>query len=261
MFSAREGDAGSSFFGSGFACDDLNTPFIEIGSVRRDLADVEKQIYPKPMEGKLEGTVLLTPGCFADVMMTALSTFADGYSVMEGSSLWKDKLGQLVADERLNVSLAPNDSRFVTGAHWTSDGYVTSDFDIIENGVLKSFLVDKYLANKIGLERSPNLSLRQLVIRPGDKSVEDIISGIENGLVVSRVSGGNPASSGDFSMVAKNSFLIKNGKLGEAVSEVMINGNLADMLNKLRAISKETVCDGYASLPWMAFDGVTIAGK
>ena len=205
--------------------------------------------------------MLLTPGCLADVMMTALSTFADGYSVMEGSSLWKDKLGQLVADERLNVSLAPNDSRFVTGAHWTSDGYVTSDFDMIENGVLKSFLVDKYLANKIGLERSPNLSLRQLVIRPGDKSVEDIISGIENGLVVSRVSGGNPASSGDFSMVAKNSFRIKNGKLGEAVSEVMINGNLSDMLKDLRAISKETVCDGYADLPWIAFDGVTIVGK
>ena len=100
-----------------------------------------------------------------------------------------------------------------------------------------------------------------MVIPAGDKSISEIISGIDKGLVVSRISGGNPASSGDFSMVAKNSFIIENGKVGESVSEVMINGNLAGLLNNIRAISREKEPDGGTSLPWIAFDGVTISGK
>ena len=76
-----------------------------------------------------------------------------------------------------------------------------------------------------------------------------------------RFSGGQPSSNGDFSGVAKNSFLIENGKIGPALSETMIAGNLADMLNHLRAVSREQVADGMSVLPYMAFDGITISGK
>lgn len=261
MFSAHEGDKGSSFLSSDFTTADLDRPFIEMGSIRRDLGDVEKQIYTKPVEGKFDGTVLFTPGCLMEVIYYALAAFTDGSAILDGTSLWKDKLGQPVADERLTVSLAPNSDVSVTGAHWTADGYLTDDFSIIENGVLKSFLLNKYFANKTGFERSPNTSIRNMVVAPGDTPLADIVSGIGRGLVVSRVSGGSPSASGDFSMVAKNSFLVEDGKLGEAVSEVMINGNLADILNNIRAISLETERDGYFSLPWIAFDGITIAGK
>lgn len=261
MFSAHEGEKSSSFFSSGFATDRLDIPFIRQGSVKRDLGDVEKQIYTKPVEGKFEGTILVTPGCLMDVLYYALGTFADGSTIFDGTSIWKDKLGEKVADESLTVSLAPGHEDVITGAHWTGDGYLAEDFDIISEGKLNGFLMNKYFANKTGFERSPNISMRNLVVAAGDKKLEDIIAGIDRGLLVSRISGGNPASSGDFSMVAKNSFIIENGKVGEAVSEVMINGNLADLLNNIRSISCEKELDGYTSLPWMAFDGVTIAGK
>ena len=61
--------------------------------------------------------------------------------------------------------------------------------------------------------------------------------------------------------MAKNSFLIENGKIGPALSETMIAGNMADMLNRLRDISSEQVADGMMALPYMAFDGITISGK
>lgn len=261
MFSAHEGDKGSSFFGSDFTTAGLDKPFIEMGSIRRDLSDVEKQIHTKPVEGKFEGTVLLTPGCLMEVIYYALATFTDGSVIYDGTSVWKDKLGQSVADQRLTVSLAPNSDVSVTGSHWTGDGYLSADFNIIEKGRLNSFLLNKYFANKTGFEPTPNTSIRNMIVAPGDKSLEEIIAGIDHGLVVSRISGGSPAASGDFSMVAKNSFLVENGRLGDAVSEVMINGNLADILNNIRDISSETEQDGYSSLPWIAFDGITIAGK
>ena len=75
-----------------------------------------------------------------------------------------------------------------------------------------------------------------------------------------RLSGGMPAANGDFSAVAKNSFLIENGEIKYPLRELMINGNLADMMNSIKAISKETR-GGYSSkVPFMAFEPMLISG-
>ena len=58
-----------------------------------------------------------------------------------------------------------------------------------------------------------------------------------------------------------NSFYIENGKIAYPLSEVMISGNLAQLLVNLTDISSETVEDGGSSMPYMAFGGVTISGK
>ena len=100
-----------------------------------------------------------------------------------------------------------------------------------------------------------------MVMRPGDRSLEEIIASIEKGILVGRFSGGQPSTNGDFSGVAKNSFLIENGKITHAVSETMISGNLADMLQNVVAISRERVADGSSVLPYAAFDGITVSGK
>ncbi len=261
MFSAHENGKGSSFFGCGFQTDDLSNPFIEQASLRRDLADVEKQIYPVPVNGKFEGTILVPPGCLGNILFYALSGFAEGSAVSAGTSIWKDKLGEKVADEAFTVSLAPCSEYVVAGERWTSDGYICEDFDVIKEGKLCSFIMNKYFSNKSGFARSKNYSLGNMIVPSGDKALADIISDIDKGLLVGRISGGKPSSSGDFSMVAKNSFIIENGQIGDAVSEVMINGNLSAILNSIRGISIEKETDGGTSLPWMAFDGVTISGK
>ncbi len=76
-----------------------------------------------------------------------------------------------------------------------------------------------------------------------------------------RFSGGRPGANGEFSGVAKNGFLIENGRLTKPLTETMISGNLADMLQNLRAVSREVMEDGAMSVPYMAFDGVTVSGK
>lgn len=62
MFSAHEGDAATSFFGSDIYTDRLDRPFIELGSLEKDLADTEAQLSTVPVEGKFQGVILLTPG-------------------------------------------------------------------------------------------------------------------------------------------------------------------------------------------------------
>lgn len=95
----------------------------------------------------------------------------------------------------------------------------------------------------------------------GDTPYADMIKNVKRGIIVGRFSGGQPGSNGEFSGVAKNSFLVEDGEIKGAVTETMINGNLADMLKNIISISKETVEDGTSVLPYIAVDGIVIAGK
>ena len=165
-----------------------------------------------------------------------------------------------MADERITVSLSPLDERIVCGNRITSEGFKAENFDIIQNGKLNAFVLGLYAANKLKLPRGKNDSFN-LIVAPGDRTVDEIIASVDKGILVGRFSGGQPSSNGDFSGVAKNSFLIEKGKIGPALSETMVSGNMADMLRRLRAVSKEQVADGMSALPYMAFDGITISGK
>ncbi|MBR6676244.1 MAG: TldD/PmbA family protein [Clostridia bacterium] len=260
MFSAHEGEQGSSFFSSGVICADLEKPAIELGSIKRDLEDVQKQIYTKPTEGKFTGTMVLAPACLGDFMGSIVAKFASDTTILEGTSIWKDSIGEAVADKRITVSFAPHAEGIVCGQSFTTEGFIAEDFDFIKDGKLESFLTSLYIANKTGVARAKNGG-GSMVISAGDKSLDEIIAGIERGILVGRFSGGDPAQNGDFSGVAKNSFLIENGKITSAASETMISGNLADMLNNLVALSKERMADGYSLLPYAAFDGITVSGK
>ena len=260
MFSAHEGDKASSFFGSGVVTDSLDRPFMELGSIEKDLKDVENQIETTGVSGKFEGTMVVMPGCLASLFYSLLSDFAGEGGLLSGTSPWKDRLGEKVADERITLSLAPLDERIVCGERTTGEGFRAENFDVIQNGRLTAFALGLYAANKLKLPRGKNDSFN-MVVAPGDTSIDQIIASIDKGILVGRFSGGQPSSNGDFSGVAKNSFLIENGKIGPALSETMISGNMADMLNRLRAVSSEQVADGMMVLPYMAFDGITISGK
>lgn len=260
MYSAHEGDTTTSFFGSGIYTDKLDRPFIELGSLEKDLSDTEAQLCTIPMEGKFEGVIVLTPGSLGEFLGSAISNFTSDGVILEKTSIWLDKLEKQVADGRLTISMRPGDSRIVCGEKYTGDGFRSEDYDLIKNGVLKSFLLSLYVANKSGFAPAKNTSF-SVVIEGGDTSYEDMIKNIKKGLIIGRFSGGQPGINGDFSGVAKNSFLVEDGAIKGAVSETMINGNLADLLNSLVAISKETVADGSTVLPYMAFDKVVISGK
>ncbi len=260
MFSAHEGDKASSFFGSGVITDSLDTRFIELGSIEKDLADVEKQLDPVPLSGKFTGVALFPAGSLASILYSVMGNFASDSTILDGTSPWKDKLGEVVADPRLTVSLAPSDPRIVGGERYTGEGFVSEDYDLIKNGVLESFMLSLYVSNKTGFARAKNSS-GALIVQPGDTPLADIIAGIERGIIVGRFSGGEPGTGGDFSGVAKNSFLIENGKITCALSETMISGNIGALLKDIRAISKETVADGSSVLPAIAFGGVTVSGQ
>lgn len=260
MLCAREGTKTSSFTGCGLFFTDLERPFAEIPQVKEQLESVVRQVHTVNLNGTFKGTALLVPSCFEELLNEAIDDFASGFSIMQGTAKWADMQNRQVASPLLSVSFAPHHEKIIVGQDYTAEGFLAKDDVFIERGVLRSFRTDLYTHRKTGKPLAGNTS-SAIVVEAGDMPLADIIAGIEKGILVGRFSGGSPASNGDFSGVAKNSFLIENGKVTDALAEVMISGNLGDAFMNIRAVSKEREENGVSLVPYVACDGMTVSGK
>lgn len=261
MYTAKNGEKSSSFYYRGLLLPDLESPWIEIDGMDDDFRKVSVQWDSRALDASFEGTVLMIPNQVEDIFYSVISNFCGDSGLMLETSLWKDKLGEKVADESLNLRIEPLNPNFLGGSRHTDEGAEAENYTIIENGVLKSFALSDFAARKKDLKAAPNSEAPgYMVIDAGDESLEEIIGSIEKGILVMRLSGGEPAANGDFSAVAKNSFLIENGEIKHPLREVMINGNLGDMMNNIKAISKETRGGYKYKIPFIAFGPMFISG-
>jgi len=257
---ASNGDKTTGLDYTGFSTKTLDVPFMEMGDLRRRLEDIQKSIEPERIQGKFEGPVIITPGCAEDFIFMTLSNYIGEGVIVNGTSQWLDKVGEQVADEKLTISLKPFDDRIVTGERATANGFRTEEVTLIDKGVLKTHWLSLYGSNKTGRPVVKNTG-SDLVVEPGDKTLEELIASVDKGLILGGFSGGNPGTNGEFSGVAKNSFLIENGKVKCAVTETMVNGNLAEAFRHIRGISREVLCNGRSVVPYIAVDGIVISGK
>ncbi len=259
-FAARDGEKVTSIDYAGLTLTDLGTPFIEQGSIRRHLQDTEDSLEAVALKGKFTGTLLFTPECLGSFLGMIMGNFASDGVILDGTSLWLDKVGQQVAGKSLTVSFRSGDPRIAAADMYTSDGFRSEDTVFIENGTLKTHLLSLYAANKTGRPVTKN-ACSAMIVEPGGKSFTELIAQTKRGLLVGGFSGGQPGANGEFSGVAKNSFLIEDGKISGAVTETMINGNLGDIIMDIEGISKEVLCDGNSVLPYLAVGGAVISGK
>ncbi len=259
MLCAREGEKTSSFSGMEVLCTDLDKPFLQLDGVKEQIDSVAKQVHTRPLQGSFVGTAVLMPSCFGELLSTSIDNFASGMAIMQGTAKWADSMGEQVASSMLTASYAPHHEAVVSGQDYTAEGFLAQDETVIDGGVLRAFRTNLYTHRKTGKPLSKNTA-DSLVVEAGHTALADIIAGIDRGILVGRFSGGSPASNGDFSGVAKNSFLIETGRVTVALAETMISGNLADMLQNIRAVSSERCADGYTLLPYVACDGITVSG-
>src|SRR5208283_3066161 len=118
----------------------------------------------------------------------------NGDSVYRGASFLAGKLGQKIAGPNVTVI----DDGTIPGGFGTSpfdgEGIPTHRTVVIENGILKSYLLNTYTAKKLGLETTANAS-RGLAgtpgigpgnyfLEPGTKKPNQIIAEIKDGLYV-----------------------------------------------------------------------------
>lgn len=259
IFSSKDEERVSSFNYTGFSLKDLETGLLNCGSLNTLLQQSTEQITTEPLQGKFVGDVIITPDCLSDMLYFVSSSLSDG-PMISGTSIYSDKLDKQIASPIFNLHSRPVSDEISNGYFVTHDGYAAQNSTIIEKGVLKTFLLSLYGSRKTGLDRAVNNG-EAFVVDPGDTGFDDMVRSVKKGILLARFSGGYPSDNGDFSGVAKNSYLIEDGEIRGPISESMISGNFVDMLKNMTAISREQVDYGFSILPWIAVSGVTVSGK
>jgi len=259
-FSAQDGETTSSFNFSGYSMLDLSQELLEGGSLRRLLQNAKQELNPKPLSGKFTGEVILTPDCLGSFIDSLLEISITDSPLITGTSIFKDQLNRQVTSPLLTLYSRPVSPEIADGYFITGDGYAAQNSTIIEQGVLKTYLLSLHGSRKTGLPKAVNDG-GAYVVAPGKQSLDAMIKGVKRGILLTRFSGGHPNRNGDFSGVAKNSFYLEDGEIKHALTETMIAGNLAALFRNITAVSRERVNFGYAIYPWVASAGVTISGQ
>lgn len=259
MFTTKRGGRASSFNSSGASHLSLDTPLAQWGGLDRLMRESAASLDARPVDRAFKGDLILTPDCLGDFLSFLDGAYMGDYALITGNSPWKKKLGRRVLSPLVTVRSEPNGPRVELGYGYTGDGFRAENCAIIEAGRLESFTLGLYGSNKTGLPRCPSGG-GAVIMEPGGTPYNDMLASVKRGIVMSRFSGGSPSDNGDFSGVAKNSFLVENGRIIRPLAETMVAGNLARLFNDVRAVSKETVSFGSSILPWVLCGGVHISG-
>ena len=195
----------------------------------------------------------------------------NGDSVYRGASYLAGKLGEKIAGDNINIV----DDGTLPGLFGTSpfdsEGVASRKTVVVDNGVLKSYLLNTYTAKKLGLQTTGNASRSMagtpgigpgnFFLRPGAKSLQEIIGEIKEGLFVTEFLGfGVNLVTGDFSRGATGLW-IENGELTYPVEEITVAGNLKDMFANVSEIGSDLEFRSSIAAPTLRIEGMTVAGE
>ena len=255
MFTARDGAAVSSFNYTGMTLANLDAPLASLATTDALMRQTTEQVRTRKVPAKFTGDMIVTPDCL-DNFLGFLIGSVGNQPMISGTSLYKSSLGKQVADPALSLHSRPRD--LVGGYFVTGDGYEAQNATVVDNGVLKTFLLDQYGARKTGLERAVTGG-GAWVVDAGSTPLADMIRAVRAGIVITRFSGGRPNDKGDFSGIAKNSYYVENGAIAYPISETMVSGNMASLLTNIVAVSKERADYGSGVFPWVRVADVGIS--
>ncbi len=255
MFTARDGTDVSSFNYTGVTLAALDKPLVSHATTDLLMKQTTEQVRTKKVPGKFTGDLIITPDCIGDFLSFLIGNIGN-QPLISGTSLYKHSLGQRVADAALTLRSQPRN--LVGGYFVTGDGYEVQNATVVEDGVLRSFLLDQYGSRKTGLTRAVTGG-GAWVVDAGATPLAEMIRDVKAGILITRFSGGRPNDKGDFSGIAKNSYYIDNGAVAFPISETMVSGNLAALLTSIVSISSERADFGSGIFPWVRVSGIGIS--
>jgi PmbA protein len=198
-----------------------------------------------------------------------LASAINGSAVARKTSFLKDKLGKQLFAPNINVIDDPLRRRGLRSQPFDAEGVATRRRALVENGVLKTWLLDCSTARELGLtttghahrgaSSTPSPGPTNLHLEPGAQNPAELIKHITDGLYVTDLIGsGANIVTGDYSRGAAG-FWIKNGERTHPVSEVTIAGSLLDMFRTLQPANDLEFRYG-TNAPTLRVEGLTIAG-
>ncbi|HHF5352783.1 TPA: metalloprotease PmbA [Haemophilus influenzae] len=179
-----------------------------------------------------------------DVATGLISHFAaaiSGGSLYRKSSFLLDHLGKQVLPDWFNISERPHLLRRLASTPFDSEGVRTQDREIVENGILQTYLVTSYSGKKLGMPSTGHSGgIHNWLVKPNlTGGLTALLRQMGTGLLVTDVMGqGVNIVTGDYSRGASG-FWVENGEIQYPVAEITIAGQLQDMLKNMLTVADD----------------------
>lgn len=204
-------------------------------------------------------TMIVHPEAAAMLFARSIGALTGG-AVQQRRSYLADKKGERIASDVLTVEDRPLMARALGSRQFDGEGIAAKTMPLIQDGVLASYYVDTYYARKLGWDPTTG-SPSNLVFRAGEKDVEGIISGVEDGILVTSWLGGNAnMTSGDYSYGVRG-HVIRKGRRAEPISEMNVTGNYLELFERLVEVGNDPVPWFSCRTPTLVFDGIQFSGN
>lgn len=227
----------------------------------------------KSVETK-SGKVILTQFALQELLAYTLINAIRADNVQRDQSPFKGKIGEKVASENLTIY---DDGLFTGGLRtWAFDGEGVphQKTPVIEKGILSNFLYDNYSASKddkestgnasrAGYLSTPSIDTTNFHILPGNKTTEEMLSEVDDGLIVYYLQGAHSSNpvSGEFSVVATPAWKIKDGEITHCSRGVMLAGNIFELIKNIEVVGCNERQMGQLISPWIQVENVRVIGK
>ncbi|MXP26955.1 TldD/PmbA family protein [Altererythrobacter indicus] len=193
-----------------------------------------------------------------------------GPAIARRSSFLLGREGEALFPEGLRILDNPHRRRGLRSRAFDGEGLATAPRALVDNGKVTGWLASCASARQLGIEPTghasrgaggaPGVSTSNVHCEPGDRSRDELIAEIEDGVLITELSGqGVNMVTGDYSRGASG-FRITGGEIAGPVTEFTIAGNLIDMFAGLQ-LADDLRMIRSVNVPSMRVDGMTIAGE
>jgi PmbA protein len=205
----------------------------------------------------------------ASGLLGHLAGAINGPAVARGTSFLKDSLDTPVFAPGITIVDDPHRPRGLRSKPFDGEGLANEKLNLIEDGVLKTWLLDLASARQLGLTSCgrasrgtsgpPSPAPTNLYLEAGTPTPDELMADIDNGFYVTSLMGmGVNGVTGDYSRGA-GGFWIEGGKISFPVTEMTVAGNLKDMYRALQP-ANDLVFRYGTNAPTLRSDGMTVAG-
>ncbi|PVX42950.1 microcin-processing peptidase 1 [Pasteurella langaaensis DSM 22999] len=205
--------------------------------------NVSKKVisHLKPQKIVTQESPVIFMNDVATGLISHLAAAISGGSLYRKNSFLLDHLGKQVLPEWFQISERPHLIGRLASTPFDSEGVRTSDKEIIENGVLQTYLLTSYSGKKMGMQSTGHAGgIHNWLVKPNiSGKLTALLRQMGTGLLVTDLMGqGVNMVTGDYSRGASG-FWVENGEIQYPVSEITIAGNLKEMLQNIVAVADD----------------------